>query len=390
MHAATAVTTAEMALVASDAWALRLLVDRLKTEPGKGVLGLAMAPVLAFYVVEANDWMKRHSGGALAKILGQHDSELRDFRAALKVFDTRKGGLRGVTGRLQDVQQHCVAAFDRHHGGILGPLKRALQDDLGLYFLGSDLVCTTHVAALGSSFLPDARDASGATASRETSPSFQFGQRCGQFIGAVARSTGSAFAAHHARSSGADAEYLWFEDHKAGSYYLALQEKLGSTDSLAAPVTFMIAQVNFVHRWLRHVLVEPSPGLSFRLRFVVCFNALRALSILGSVTRGQPSPLAGLVASQLSTQSARKLRRMERLRNILAHYDLSLATPAELADPQPLAQLVQRRGGMDLDELGATVDEVLESLSCSFRDLVRLSRRGCVLEPPAATHSGAT
>lgn len=44
---------------------------------------------------------------------------------------------------------------------------------------------------------------------------------------------------------------------------------------------------------------------------------------------------------------------------------------------------------MDLDELGATVDEVLESLSCSFRDLVRLSRRGRVLEP-AATHSGAT
>lgn len=184
------------------------------------------------------------------------------------------------------------------------------------------------------------------------------------------------------RSSALDPEFFWYEDHKAGSFYPRLDKKLGAGDGFAAPFTFMVAQVNFVHRWLRHVLARDSP-LALRLRFLVCHHALRGLMVLAAATRHRDGPMGAMTAAILGSSAARALRKVGAVRNVFAHYDLREATDAELADEDPLSALVGRLGRRPLTELEGIVDQALETMSVEFRGVLRLTRWAQPLDPPA-------
>jgi hypothetical protein len=370
----------ESEMIARDAWLLRQFAGDVQTERAGSILFLASLPLVSFHLVETSEWLRRSSTGFGGR-LGAYDAELRGIRATLKIFDTDRGGLEEVSRRLRTAQDESIAAFNRHHRGILGPLKRALQDDLGLFFLGADLVCTTHIGAFIPSLAFDADSMATEERDPASSKAHALGVYLGKLLRVITQAAGERFRISWDRSTAFDDEFFWYEDHKAARFYTSLDKQLDAGYGFASPVAFMVGQVNFVHRWLRHV-IPVDCELSFRSRFLTCFHTLHGLKALAARAHKRTGVLGTIAAKLQSSRGGRALRQLGTLRNMMAHYDLQRASPDELAANDPFRMVIERLAKRPFHELAGLVDETLEAMSIEFRQLVRVTRKAHVLDAP--------
>lgn len=369
----------ELVLVAVDGNTLLELATELPSLPGRSILGSLLVPMLSFYVVEVADWLRARSSSH-PDVLGTYSPGLRSARARLKLFDDNKLRLVGLADLMSACDRDGVAHFNRAHRGLLGPLKRWLQDDLGLYFIGPDLVQTSHVMqAVGTlaSIGPTSTTRPLGELIREGTPAHAV--RLGEIIGSVARASRSIAEAHPLRGTRAGTlETLRRQDVKSSHLYVAAGKTLGVEAADVRPLTALIGQVNFVHRWLRCLLPEDSP-LLLRVRYLTAYAALRALGQLnGRARRQNPTAELGVLCAQLlGSEPARLLRLQPKaLRNMLAHYRLRQAADG-LTWPEGRVEALATTSFGAVD---GAVDAFLEETSLALRGVVPLSRRAVPLD----------
>ena len=70
----------------------------------------------------------------------------------------------------------------------------------------------------------------------------------------------------------------------------------------------------------------------------------------------------------LGTAEARRLRKLAKLRNALAHYQTFNSEVEPLTDP--LAQVVKEHSGISMTDVDGIVDCQLEEMSIQFRELM--------------------
>src|SRR5690606_29692628 len=109
------------------------------------------------------------------------------------------------------------------------------------------------------------------------------------------------------------------EDHKARHHYALVAAQVRS-DEYAHALSWVVARVNFAQRWLPRELASSS-ALLRRLRLMTAFHSLSGLAKLSSVaSRGEP--LRDLASDVLKSKGARVLRKLDKVRDLAAHYTL--------------------------------------------------------------------
>jgi hypothetical protein len=160
------------------------------------------------------------------------------------------------------------------------------------------------------------------------------------------------------------------EDHTARAVYDLIEERLGQPhQEIAAALTWVASQVNYVHRVLKAVL-PPDSDLSLRWRFLTAFHAVRAFRIIGTVLHGDRVSRLGNMTAELSSRAgARRLRQLSRLRDSLAHYGLPDGFVLD-DDIDAMNALAVKLAWIERGELHELVDAELEALSLAFRTIL--------------------
>jgi hypothetical protein len=361
----TTAENAEVQMILADARDVsRVAFALANSVKAGGVLGLAMMPVACFFAVEAYDCLLRRRQQGTQKFLEEHAERVRDIRSRLKLLDS--GGFDDAQGRFEKIAQASARMFNDGHRGMLGWLKRWLQDDLGLFFLGSDLICTTHVAILNMGHTdPELERMSDLTLESLGLELRAFSEGIGRFVGQISAQLGDPSARQDTTPVTLVATG---EDYKARLVYPRIADRLQAQDlALAVIFTWLVSQVNYVHRGLR-VILSPDSSLFFRVRFLTIFHLLQALRAIGARLQGQRSKGLGAVVAELqSRHGARKLRDQLKLRNAMAHYD---AEPIAGECGEPIALLVRKLSGMERAAMSLLVDEELGAASSRLGQIV--------------------
>ena len=286
-------------MLSTDAGQMHDLVFRLEDKRFSGLLGLGIPPFVCFFVIEAYECLRRSGQKDVDVFLEVNAKRIRRLRARLKVF-VDHDGYDAALDRMAAVQRGSAGLFRAEDPGLLGALRRALQTDLGLYFIGPDLVCTTHVA-LSNFGLSEANldNLDPESLPALTADVVLLAEQLGQFL----RNKFGPFASPASpvmllQQMDTPTE----EDYRATDAYRRIAIDLGIHNAtLAAQFTYLVAQVNYAHIALRSLL-EPDSDLLLRFQFLTLFHAADELKRLGAITRGSTSHELGRLLADLQSR----------------------------------------------------------------------------------------
>jgi hypothetical protein len=358
---------AEAAMLARDACEIHDMVLRLSDKRHGGILGICIPPFVSFFVVEAYDWLRRNQDTGAYTFLELEAVRVRRARRRLKLFDDA-AGFDASLKHLKAIEDASHRMFQADGRGVLGTVRRWLSTDFGCYFLGPDLVCTTHVAlanfGFGDDELGEVTNDSIPTLSEDVR---SFADQLGKFL-----ADKFPLSSHAADDAGLLRKLppLRQEDHRALDAYSRLAARLGVDDvQLAVQFSYLVSQVNFVHLGLPSLL-RPDSDLLFRFQFLTMFHVSGELRRLGAVTGGVRSHKLGRFAADVQSRSGvRKLRSLKRLRNAMAHYD-SRGLGVLATDDRYFDAMVAQGAGVDRVELSHILNRELEFASNCCRSIV--------------------
>jgi hypothetical protein len=155
---------ASQALIAANARLFRDLALNSRLEPIRSSASLALLPFLSAFAYEAANYISRTDPGA-TRILQPHEARLFASRMRLKLTEDKYKSSAQVLENIEELIAINSGWF-LDHGGILGPVKRLLQPDVGICFMKNEAVYTTHIAFLGMGLSKD--DLARSSMSRET------------------------------------------------------------------------------------------------------------------------------------------------------------------------------------------------------------------------------
>lgn len=150
---------ATSSLIAADAEFFRDFFLDPRFESVRDVGILALMPFLSAFVYESAEHIRRNDPGAV-RVLEPHRDLLRTSRLRLKHLDDNRRSFDEVLDNASDLAAVNSGWMMEDHRGLLGPLKRLIQPDLGVYFAQNEVFCTTHVAFLNMGLSREALAAS--------------------------------------------------------------------------------------------------------------------------------------------------------------------------------------------------------------------------------------
>ncbi|NTU83791.1 MAG: hypothetical protein HGA45_31200, partial [Chloroflexales bacterium] len=102
-----------------------------KTAP---ILFPSMAPYLSLFIVEAHNYLSRTVPGYTNALNSQIFSIITAARMRVKFFDDSQKDIAGTFNLLEWVSEFHEEWHIKQHKGILAPIQRALQEDMGVFF----------------------------------------------------------------------------------------------------------------------------------------------------------------------------------------------------------------------------------------------------------------
>lgn len=368
MTMSTTLRDAEARLLLDEGLDLVGLVGSINRSPAAGYVGTGLSPITCFYAIGAYDWLRANVSLEADGFLESEAQRLRRIRARSKLFDDA-GKLPEVIRQQKLVDAFNVRVFRGSHTGLLAPLKRWLQPDMGIFFLDQDLVGSSHIGTLNFGYDDGIFSDPGVRALPPAEELREFSRDVGAFIARAVKLLGGS---PDLKSGAPLAASISAEDHKSAKLYGAIAEKLGLPDRhLASLIVGATSQVNFTSRIIAPALRS---SLAMRLRFLSWYHAVTGLRLLGAHLRGGHGHRIGsMLGAALGREGARRAKKMRALRNHLAHY--SLERGSELA-ADPLDFTCRKSVSMGREEVDELVISELCELSALWRTAISPGRYG--------------
>jgi len=139
----------ERSMIAADAEFLLNLVLSPRLEPIRPTAILMLMPFSSAFLYESIRYTKRERPESLRE-LRSHQDLLRASRMRMKLLDGDPRTLDELLAEADELVAIVKDMFMRDHRGLLGPLKRLLQKDVGIHFIREEVVGTIHVALLNA------------------------------------------------------------------------------------------------------------------------------------------------------------------------------------------------------------------------------------------------
>lgn len=301
--------------IAHDTVSLLLLFTTIRQHRKAALLLPGLLPFGSMFVVESHRCLTKlipELGAVLSKTPADW---LRPSRHRAKLLDAKKS-LEAVAGDLLTVAEQQRGFFLALHTGFWGPLKRAIQPDLGLSTYDGHIFSTTHATAF--SFGENRDPATSASSD-------------GEALGAYLATLAGLFQIQMPRPLPGSAlpGAVEMRDIKTKALYQRGPLGAAPTD-LAAAMTFLLVNLNQVHYIMRRLL-PPNGHTLFRLKFIVAYHADSNLRSIQSRLASRAPTTRGamdLLREVLGNSDSRWLRKRDRLRGLLTHY---MADPGDIA-----------------------------------------------------------
>lgn len=340
-------------------------------------------PFLSAFLDEGIDYARREHPKALKNWLSRAEPR-HASRMRIKLLDDNRP-LEEMLAEADRVVATVKDMFMREHRGLLGPLKRALQDDLGIHFVQGEAVGTLH-AALQNTGMP--MDEISSLSWEELGPylreaMIEYGSDMTRLLSELGIVRDLDADAYAARGAAQPLSATTYRDFKSERFYGSVARRVSpGRDSVGVVLTSVLSAVNAA-RVIVPKVDEGNDVAAFKIRFVILYHAAASLQKFVTehrtrVRQSQPPFLRPDAAERMEALLAASHVRSvykKTLRNHLVHYDLKPKVMKRIAPclvPElPLHGLVEAHtSGQSLAEVAEEVERGLDLVANELRALM--------------------
>jgi len=363
---------AELSLIAADAMFLRDFVLGPRYERIRDVAILALMPFISAFTFESAEYIKRKDP-AMVLALEPHRDLLRASRLRLKLLDDNRKSFDEVLDNASELAAVSSGWMMEDHRGLLGPLKRLIQPDLGIYFAQDEVFCTTHVAFLNLGLSKEALAASSLSLANLGPYLLDTSEDFGRYVALLLRKLGMSTEASDSAHS-VPLSSIGFRDLKSKRLYKEMARRAAPDRvPVCLLLTAILSQVNTA-RLLVPSIAEHNEVAAFKVRFASLFHAASSLQTLLDQDRVGPflhPDAAGQIDAALRLDPVQNVLGNRFLRNNLVHYGVHKSTASQLSADLPLFGLVEALAkGRSLSTVANDVELGLNHISEIFGGLL--------------------
>ena len=355
----TDVEDVELTLIAEDLNDLLRAMLGPKGHPDAGSLIFPTMPLMGLVTEESFHYLSNASRQSSLhplpmSLFSRFGRAVTKTRARIKLFDDTDGGADGLVGILELAHSTSVEWFREPHQGRLRSLIRRFQPDLGIFFVGENLIATTHTVlpAMGIT-LNELNGYSPKDMERLGERSFAFSREVGVYLGQLA-SFLHKFGKHVELQPEAreirDLRVSHNDFIGANVYRLALDAFRPKEVRFVGAVIMALAHINTALYVLPRVL-EVKSNLLLRFQFLTAYHAGKTLE--ASIPRILP-PIS---------EAEHAVLRSRQIRNLCAHYGLRGAAQTAVEAEEPFGAAIQSLTSVSRSEVEAVVNGWLRTVS---------------------------
>lgn len=341
--------------IAHDTTSLMSLFLSIQDHPKVGLLSPGFLPPASMYVVESHRALKKLAPDVAAALLEEFANRVRPLRHRAKLLDDAEKSVEQVATDLAEVAQRQKQVFMDPHIGILGPLMKAIQPDLGLSTYNGHIFATTHATAFSFGHDHDLAERA-----------FSVGEALGAYTATLLNMLRLQMPVPTPSSALLGA--IEMRDIKSQALYR--RGPLGKTPTeLAAGMTLLLVSLNCM-RYIMQKLLPVGGHTQFRLKFIVAYHADSNLRIIQNRLTSDsllPADAASVFREVLGNPDSRWLRKRTTLRNLLIHYTVDEQHAAALSPAVNRTQTIEHFGGqLTYSEMDALLDRHIERMSLAL------------------------
>ncbi len=364
---------ASLSLIAADAELFRDLALGPRFETIRGIAILALMPFLSACAYESSEYLGRKDMAAGLALRAQ-EGMLLASRMRAKITEDKYRTPAEVLENAGELAEINSGWFMEGHRGLLGALKKPLQPEVGVYFVGDEVVCTTHVAFWNMGITKEAL--SDASLSMEN-----LGPHMHDRMAHVGRYMNDVLFGKlgiGTQASEGDPESppprIRHRDMKAGRLYDPIVRRVApSRKSIGVLLPWVLSQVNTA-RLLVPSIAGRNEAAAFKVRFVSLYQAALSLQGLLEEERAHafllPDALEA-IADVLDSDPVRGVLGNRLLRNDLFHYGVVNRMAPRLDPRLPLFGLVEAHAnGRSFAAMTSDVELGLQRISDGLRGLL--------------------
>lgn len=344
------------------------LMLQLNSSKSSGTLIFGLVPFLSLFVVETHNYLQNTLPAYAMVISKPYEKIIRSSRMRTKFFDDSAKRVDGMFDLLSWIAQFHHEWHIGRHKGFLAPLKRALQDDLGIFVYDNHIIGSTHTGLLNLGFekgdMPTTNKEISATIG---SLSRSIGMEIGSYVARLSQWPEFASASSNASCfvyNVAD-EKLGYKDEKSTRYFSSVFNGAGVAEINFSLLLFL-ATVNFLGHIFKQ-LVAGSPVTLFKLKFITLHHLSSSLEKLrnyyypkGVLTDRSKKYFQAI----LEDKDLESIKRQSSLRNILVHYRIDGVPDDSLSYTANLYGLVEHFiNGVTYDDVNRKLDDQIMRVS---------------------------
>lgn len=358
----------EVNLLAADILFFFDLVKNPYLEPIRGNAVMSLMPFLSSFALDSSEYLK-NKGIAGDKFLKPHEKLLLTSRLRLKPLEVRNKPFNEVLDEIDYLVEIGKYWFIGNCPLPLRMLRKLLQSDVGVQFIGKEVFCTTHVSSLNLGVTQEVIEKRSLDLSNISKFVLDTSTDIGRYTVSLSELIGVPLDMNTEYPQ-TEVPVLRCNNYFSRKLYPQFSAAVSERHAVCVLLTAVISQVNFARLLLPYVTVDNGLAL-FKMRFLSLYHAILTLDKLMRA-QSQRKVLQATAVQQvkkaLSSSAVRSIRKYRLLRNALIHYGLQDREAHLLSEELILHGFVEAHAkGRSLqtvnDEIVVGLDHVSHSLS---------------------------
>lgn len=319
----------ELDLIKRDVCLYLEIMSKLSEQKGASILFPGLAPYFSLFIVEAHKYLNKNLPNYKNSLSNQINTIITAARMRVKFFDDTHKGISGTFNLLKWVSDFHEEWHIKRHKGILSPIQRYVQDDIGIFFYESHIINSTHTGILNLGYAQgDLPNTSEGVSAHISKLSFSIGEGFGSYISNICSLP--EFAVTDADFGNfiynVKEEKLKYKDDKSDKLLQRIFNKSTSTETNLSLLLFL-TQVNYLQYILTGTVVAEHYTL-FKIKYILLYHlasSLRKLRDDNQFASSLTSRSVTYIEDIILDTSLIELISKRQFRNILVHYGIPAA-----------------------------------------------------------------
>ncbi|MHA1280382.1 MAG: hypothetical protein ACTSQ8_24695 [Candidatus Helarchaeota archaeon] len=352
------IKNAELQLLAKDAVFHKCLGERLIADENGGSLMFSFAPYISLVIWESARYLSANLQDQNNLLKSIFEKQIQASRHRMKLFDNPDELIQCIIW----AREYHRELFIDTHTGILAPLKRAIQPDLGIYTYNKEYYGSSLLALVNLGFDIDLFPTVAEFKSSETSKLFfDFGLFIGEYFSELISIMGFSQFKYNFKLDMPCAALFHYVDKKANPFFE--NSFNGNKEADLNSVLFILyLSISFlVNVFDKFIISNPEPYL--KIKYITLYHIVESLKKVQNIYRPK-SKLSQLsinyLAEILSDQEIKSLTKNKSFRNTIVHYGIDANLHGQLNSQLPYYGLIEYYfSGMSFQEFNDLVDRQL-------------------------------